>query len=162
MVRVGCDREVSGAAGVRGVCVVGCVSGAGEGAEGFVKIDDVMAMRGRVSRGTWEHEMLCFPPRFEDAVFGAFRRERHVRAVPGAVLAGAGRVAMEGRLGEFAVEAVICGVDFGFAQAFVCLWWRCCGIANCRSPIAIGEGGGAWGKWIGHWQWAIGDVRVGV
>ncbi len=75
-------------------------------AEGFMKIDDVIAMQGRVGQATWEHEMLCMPPRWKDAVFAGFRVEKHVRRWEGA------RVP----------EMQIAGVDFGFAGAFVCLW----------------------------------------
>ncbi len=78
---------------------------------GFVKIDDVLAMRGRVSRGVWRHEMLCEPPRYEDAVLGSFVRGRHVRAWGGQGLPA----------------RVVLGVDFGFAGAFVGLFlgvWR--------------------------------------
>jgi hypothetical protein len=96
-------------------------------ASGFVKIDDVIAMRGRISKPVWEHEMLCHPPRFENAVFPAFRRETHVRAVDAATLVrGTGVVVGERR---FTVERVICGVDYGFRGAFVCLW-----IVMLRSP----------------------------
>jgi hypothetical protein len=96
-----------------------CGGRAKSGAEGFVKIDDVIAMRGRVSAATWEHEMLCHRPRFEDAVFAEFRRETHVRPLAGGVGPGAA-VAVDGR--ELRVEAVAAGVDFGFRHAFVCLW----------------------------------------
>lgn len=91
-----------------------------EGDGGFVKIEDVIAMRGRVSRATWEHEMLCQRPRFEDAVFAGFRRETHARAWVGAAPAAGQVVVVEGR--ALRVEAVIAGVDFGYRHAFVSLW----------------------------------------
>ncbi|HVX83691.1 MAG TPA: hypothetical protein VH253_02635 [Phycisphaerae bacterium] len=90
-----------------------------EGAGGFVKIDDVIAMQRRVSAATWEHEMLCERPRFEDAVFPEFRREAHVRAFPTGARPGA-RVEADGR--ALRLEAVVAGVDFGYRHAFVCLW----------------------------------------
>jgi hypothetical protein len=89
-------------------------------ANGFVKIDDVIAIRSRISLPVWQHEMLCHPPRFADAVFPAFRRESHVRAVDASTLYPGEQVRVGGR--TFTVESVICGVDFGFRRAFVCLW----------------------------------------
>ena len=84
----------------------GDCGGKARAAEGFMKVDDVIAMQGRVGQATWEHEMLCMPPRWKDAVFAGFRVEKHVRRWEGA------RVP----------EMQIAGVDFGFAGAFVCLW----------------------------------------
>ncbi|HVS72567.1 MAG TPA: hypothetical protein VHQ47_15025 [Phycisphaerae bacterium] len=91
-----------------------------EGAGGFVKIDDVIAMRGRVSQATWEHEMLCRRPRHEDAVFPEFRHETHVREFPLGAPAPEARVAVDGR--TLRLERVAAGVDFGYRHAFVCLW----------------------------------------
>jgi hypothetical protein len=91
-----------------------------EGEGGFVKIEDVIAMRGRVSSATWEHEMLCQRPRFEDAVFGGFRRETHVRGWVGEAASPGSVVVVEGR--AMRAEAVIAGVDFGYRHAFVCVW----------------------------------------
>jgi hypothetical protein len=71
--------------------------------------------------------MLCHPPRFEDAVFPAFRREHHVRAVDGKTLRAGTEASVDGR--RFTVERMICGVDFGYRGAFVCLW-----IAMLRTP----------------------------
>ena len=71
---------------------------------GFVRIDDAIAMKRRVSRETWETEMLCLRPATRGAVFGHFDPELHVRdAIP-------------------ANGTLYLGVDFGFAAPFVCLW----------------------------------------
>ncbi len=91
-----------------------------EGKGGFVKIEDVLIMRGRVSTGVWKHEMLCERPRYEDAVFGGFLRETHLRTWTGGVPRAGERVTLEGR--ELRVEGAIAGVDFGYRHAFVCLW----------------------------------------
>ena len=104
----------------------GCVlweecRGRAKHAQGFVPVDDVIAMKARVSKATWEHEMLCHPPRLEDAVFYAFTRATHVReyALHG-VQPHAGEMAMvDGRV--LTVESVVAGVDFGY-HVFVCLW----------------------------------------
>jgi len=93
-------------------------------AAGFVKIDDVIAIRSRISRATWNHEMLCQPPIFEDAVFPAFRPEKHLRSFePGAIPGGLRRgVMLQVETVALTLDAIVCGVDFGYAQAFVCLW----------------------------------------
>jgi hypothetical protein len=95
--------------------------GRAKAATGFVPVDDLLAMKGRVSQATWAHEMLCHPPKLENAVFPAFSREAHVRRYP---LASAQprpgeTITLDGR--TLAVEAVVAGVDFGF-HVFVCLW----------------------------------------
>lgn len=72
--------------------------------EGFVRIDDAIAMKRRVSRETWEAEMLCKRPSVKDCVFGAFDPALHVRenAAP--------------------AEEMWLAIDFGYANPFVCLW----------------------------------------
>ncbi len=47
---------------------------------GHVTIDDAIAMKGRVSRATWESEMLCLRPSRTDAVLPEFEMARHVVA----------------------------------------------------------------------------------
>ncbi|MGN6370379.1 MAG: hypothetical protein ACTHN5_19160 [Phycisphaerae bacterium] len=90
------------------------------GGNGFVRIADVIAMKKRVSRATWEHEMLCHRPRVERAVFPAFRRETHVRSAAGVSFVRGATVVVDGR--SFRVEGIFAGVDFGYRGAFVCLW----------------------------------------
>jgi len=72
---------------------------------GFVSIEDAIAMKRRVSRETWEAEMLCRRPAIRDCVFPFFDPAVHVR--PGA-LAGPAEIWL--------------AIDFGFAAPFVCLW----------------------------------------
>lgn len=76
---------------------------------GFVSIDDAIAMKQRVSRETWEAEMLCARPSAQGSVFPSFKFEIHVcenvESNP------------EGALLSLAL-------DFGFAAPFVCLWVR--------------------------------------
>jgi hypothetical protein len=72
-------------------------------AEGFVSVDDVIAIKRRVSRETWEAELLCRRPTREGRVFPHFSRELHVR--------------------EFEPRGDLdLGVDFGFRNPFVALW----------------------------------------
>jgi hypothetical protein len=72
---------------------------------GFVRIDDAIAMKRRVSRETWDSEMLCLRPATRGAVFRHFDPDVHVQdAMPGAA------------------ATLYLGVDFGFAAPFVCLW----------------------------------------
>ncbi|HUO08558.1 MAG TPA: hypothetical protein VM008_09690 [Phycisphaerae bacterium] len=97
----------------------GC-QGRAKNGNGFVPIEDVIAMKSRVSQATWEHEMLCHPPRVEHGVFPAFRREMHVRSAEGQVFGPGARIIHEGRL--FVVEGIYGGVDFGYRGPFVCLW----------------------------------------
>lgn len=89
-------------------------------ANGFLKIDDVIAMKNRVSASTWEHEMLCHPPRLEHGVFPAFRRELHVRSAEGYPLLPGAKFMLNGH--HMLVENVVAGVDFGYRGAFVSLW----------------------------------------
>jgi hypothetical protein len=74
--------------------------------DGFFKIDDAIAMKMRVSRETWESEMLCRRPAQTDSVFPSFAPALHVR-VP---IASAGEMTL--------------AIDFGFHNPFVCLWIR--------------------------------------
>jgi len=97
----------------------GC-GGRAKGASGFVPVEDVVAMKGRVSRATWEHEMLCRRPRVEHGVFPAFSRATHVRSADGYPLCAGARLVLDARL--LTVESVVAGVDFGYRGAFVCLW----------------------------------------
>jgi len=88
-----------------------CHGVAHERCDGFFEIDDAIAMKRRVSRETWEAEMLCRRPAVHDAVFPAFSQAVHVR---------------ERLDGSFAdSEATLwLGIDFGFTAPFVCLWIR--------------------------------------
>lgn len=74
---------------------------------GFLKIDDAIRMKARVSSETWKTEMLCERPVERNAVYSAFDPAIHV--MPDI---GPRREAMEMSL----------AIDFGFAAAFVCLW----------------------------------------
>ncbi len=88
---------------------VDCGGIAKEKCNGHVGIDDAIAMKHRVSRETWESEMLCKRPSSRNCVFANFSEEIHVR--------------------EFAPldpgsTKLWLGVDFGFQNPFVCLWIR--------------------------------------
>lgn len=71
---------------------------------GFVKIDDAIAMKTRVSVETWKSEMLCQGVKVEGAVFGAFDANVHISDAHD----NAGQLWL--------------GIDFGYANPFVCLW----------------------------------------
>jgi hypothetical protein len=83
----------------------GRAHGAGEG---FVLIDDAIAMKRRVSRKMWEAEMLCRGPTVRHGVFPDFDRSIHVRQGP---------PAWAGERTE-----LTWGIDFGYHAPFVCLW----------------------------------------
>jgi hypothetical protein len=83
-----------------------CGGIAKEKCDGFVRIDDAIAMKQRVSQETWESEMLCRRPSVRGCVFGAFNHEIHVVEQP----------PLEGD------HDVWLGIDFGYCAPFVCLW----------------------------------------
>lgn len=77
--------------------------GAAKRADGFVRIDDAIAIKQRSSRESWESEMLCLRPSTKGAVFPTFDPSVHLKnAVPS---------------GQFTLS-----LDFGFSSPFVCLW----------------------------------------
>ncbi|MFI5381097.1 MAG: hypothetical protein ACHRHE_17505, partial [Tepidisphaerales bacterium] len=77
--------------------------------DGHLSIDDAIAMKQRVSRETWEAEMLCKRPSTRNCVFENFSEEVHVcESVPL----------------DPASTKLWLGVDFGFQNPFVCLWIR--------------------------------------
>lgn len=82
-------------------------NGLARNSAGFVRIDDAIAARRRVSRATWEAEMLCLRPSRRGAVFPGFSRERHVCPL------------------EYHSEwPTYRAIDFGFVNPFVCLWMQ--------------------------------------
>ena len=79
--------------------------------EGFVSIDDAIAMKQRVSKETWECEMLCRRPSTSGSVFPSFDPDLHVKdALPELSGGAAGQISL--------------AIDFGFHAPFVCLWIR--------------------------------------
>jgi hypothetical protein len=79
---------------------------------GFFSIDDAIRMKQRVSRQTWESEMLCRRPSVEGCVFPDFDPQVHVRTAP------------PGPDMDLHEPELALAIDFGFAAAFVCLWVR--------------------------------------
>jgi hypothetical protein len=76
---------------------------------GFFKIDDAIAMKKRVSTETWAAEMMCKGVKVEGAVFGNFDPAVHVREKPETG-------------GQWSADELWLGIDFGYANPFVCLW----------------------------------------
>lgn len=70
---------------------------------GFVSIDDAIDKKARVSKETWEAEMLCERPSTRGVVFPTFDPAVHVREVGPLV-------------------TMTLAIDFGFRAPFVCLW----------------------------------------
>jgi hypothetical protein len=85
---------------------------------GFFSIDDAIAMKRRVSKETWEAEMLCRRPSRKGCVFSTFQLERHVVEALSVVGGQLSVVNGEKR------EGLYLGIDFGFKNPFVCLWIR--------------------------------------
>jgi hypothetical protein len=87
-------------------CVLaGDCGGRAKEAHGYFKVDDAIAQMQRSSRAAWEAEMLCLRPSADDAVFGDFDRDVHVRP-----------------LDYDANLPLYRAIDFGFVNPFVCLW----------------------------------------
>jgi hypothetical protein len=76
---------------------------------GFFSIDDAIRMKGRVSKECWNAEMLCQRPATTGCVFPTFDLKLHVRDNIDAEI-------------EYARGQTWLGIDFGFANPFVCLW----------------------------------------
>ena len=79
--------------------------GVARNADGFYRIDDAIAIKGRSSRPAWDAEMLCKGPHREFQVFGEFDLSHHVR-----------RVEWEERWATYRA------IDFGYRNPLVCLW----------------------------------------
>lgn len=78
------------------------------GGFGHVLVDDALRMKGRVSRATWESEMLCLRPKRTDAVLPEFDPTVHVvDTIEGALLKDA---------------TWIGGMDFGMRSPTVVVW----------------------------------------
>ena len=92
--------------------------------DGFVSIDDAIAMKRRVSAETWAAEMLCRRPSVKGCVFPGFEEAVHVResvvSSPSSVaLAHDGPLPNATDNGPLTTDLAL---DFGFANPFVCLW----------------------------------------
>ena len=98
--------------------------------------------------------MLARRPKWEDAVFGGFSREKHVRV-------------FEPK--DVQVEKLVCGVDFGFAGAFVCVWlailrekgkqvvWVVDEMVARHQTVSV-NAAGMKGRGVGSRQWSYCDV----
>lgn len=78
-------------------------------ASGFIRVDDAIRMKQRVSRETWEAEMLCLRPSRANVVFPTFNESLHVNE-------------QDFWPDQHAPCARTLAVDFGFSHPFVCLW----------------------------------------
>jgi hypothetical protein len=90
-----------------------CHGVAKEKCDGFVRIDDAIAMKRRVSQETWEAEMMCRRPSLRDAVFARFDPAIHVREEVASC-----------QLSVVGISELWLAMDFGFSNPFVCLWIR--------------------------------------
>jgi hypothetical protein len=84
--------------------------------DGFFSIDDAIRMKKRVSRETWETEIMCRRPSTRGAVFGHFNAGKHV--VTELPPPPACAIYRESK------QALFLAVDFGYHNPFVCLWVR--------------------------------------
>jgi hypothetical protein len=74
-------------------------------ADGFFRIDDAIAIKGRSSRAAWKSEMLCRTAQRDWLVLPEFSRRKHVRRVD--------------YVGE---RPTFRAIDFGYQDPLVCLW----------------------------------------
>ena len=85
--------------------LAGDCQGRARRAEGFLRIDDAIAIQARSSRSAWEAEMLCRGARRDYLVFAEFDAARHVAPV------------------EFNARfQTYRAIDFGYAHPLACLW----------------------------------------
>ena len=78
--------------------------------DGYIRIDDAIAMKQRVSCDTWEAEMLCLRPSRADSVFPTFAPQRHV-----------GEQTWWPDINARELKRTL-AIDFGFHDPFICLW----------------------------------------
>lgn len=73
--------------------------------DGWVTIDDAIAQKRRVSKDTWESEILCRRPSQRDRVYDRYDETIHLAdTIPDRP------------------AALWLGIDFGYHDAFACLW----------------------------------------
>jgi hypothetical protein len=77
---------------------------------GFLSIDDAVTMKGRVSKQTWESEMLCRRPSARGCVFSGFDEMTHVA-----------------KYDAMRDDEVVVGLDFGYAAPLAAVWIAICG-----------------------------------
>ncbi|HBG27447.1 MAG: hypothetical protein A2Y10_02645 [Planctomycetes bacterium GWF2_41_51] len=79
--------------------------GRAKNADGFYKIDDVIAAMKRTSRAMFDSEMLCLRPSLQNVVFAEFNPDIHIAPI------------------EYDSDLPLYrAIDFGFVNPFVCLW----------------------------------------
>ena len=99
--------------------------------DGFVSIDDAIALKRRVSADTWAAEMLCRRPSTRGCVFPTFDPSVHVRdEIERWAVRGAGRADGVDAPPASCLSPLYLAIDFGFANPFVCLWIRAAGGAD--------------------------------
>lgn len=97
--------------------------------DGYVRIDDAIAMKRRVGEETWQSEMLCRRPSVRGCVFGAFDPLVHVVGeMPNAdcqMPNGDGGTPTSFGNRQSAIDIspnLSLAVDFGYSNPFVCLF----------------------------------------
>jgi hypothetical protein len=105
---------------------------------GFIPIDDAIAMKQRVSEDCWNAEMLCKRPSVRGCVFPMFGEE-HI--VEGASNQGQGASVGSPLLAPCpsALAPLHLAIDFGFANPFVCLFIRTTGYGDSATVHVIDE-----------------------
>jgi len=94
-------------------------------ADGFLSIDDAIALKRRASLESWEAEMLCKRPNVKGSVFPTFEMDQHVRENVTTSLREGTSDSDASSLSPQSSNlspVLSLAIDFGFANPFACLW----------------------------------------
>ncbi|MBL0921677.1 MAG: hypothetical protein IBJ10_06055 [Phycisphaerales bacterium] len=89
--------------------------GRAKAAQGFVYIDDAIAMKKRASENAWSTEMLCLRPQRSHLVYPEFDPDLHVADFPDPPRAPDDSPPLDG-------SRFLCAMDFGIRAPTVVLW----------------------------------------
>ncbi len=107
---------------------------------GFIPIDDAIALKRRVSDDCWNAEMLCRRPSVRGCVFPMFDVEAHVgELVVGGYGSEDGGKTNRQPPTNHLQPTLHLAIDFGFANPFVCLWIRSSGYGDSAVLQVIDE-----------------------
>lgn len=89
--------------------------GRAKAAQGFVYIDDAIAMKKRASENAWSTEMLCLRPQRDHLVFADFDPAIHTAEFPDPSFPPIDTPSLDG-------SRFLCSIDFGIRAPTVILW----------------------------------------
>jgi len=107
---------------------------------GFIPIDDAIAMKQRVSEDCWNAEMLCKRPSVRGCVFPTFDEAVHVvEAINQPSPASGTGQNSQITISPSAPAQLCLAIDFGFANPFVCLFIRATGYGASAGVHVVDE-----------------------